>query len=40
MGVNWRWIEGESPVFFVEDDEDKKQRVQKIIDRVSDGENT
>ncbi|MBC3087399.1 MBL fold metallo-hydrolase [Staphylococcus capitis] len=38
--VPWVSIEGESPVFYVEDDEDKKQRVQKIIERVRDGENT
>ncbi|MBU5272532.1 MBL fold metallo-hydrolase [Staphylococcus caprae] len=38
--VPWVSIEGESPVFFINDDNDKQQRVQKIIDRVRNGENT
>ena len=38
--VPWVSIEGESPVFFINDEDDKQQRVQKIIDRVRNGENT
>lgn len=38
--VPWVSIEGESPVFFINDDNDKQQRVQKIIDSVRNGENT
>lgn len=38
--VPWVSIEGESPVFFINDENDKQQRVQKIIDRVRNGENT
>lgn len=38
--VPWVSIKGESPVFFINDDNDKQQRVQKIIDRVRNGENT
>lgn len=38
--VPWVSIEGEQPVYFINDDNDKKQRIQRIIDRVRQGENT
>lgn len=38
--VPWVAIEGEDAVFFVENEEDKRKRLQKIIDRVRRGEHT
>ncbi|MFP3486493.1 hypothetical protein [Staphylococcus haemolyticus] len=38
--VPWVAIEGEGAVFFVENEEDKRKRLQKIIDRVRRGEHT
>ncbi|WP_324293420.1 MULTISPECIES: MBL fold metallo-hydrolase [Staphylococcus] len=38
--VPWVAIEGEGAVFFVENEEDKRNRLQKIIDRVRRGEHT
>lgn len=38
--VPWVAIEGEGAVFFVENEEDKRNRLQKIIDRIRRGEHT
>lgn len=38
--VPWVAIEGEDAVFFVGNEEDKRKRLQKIIDRVRRGEHT
>ena len=38
--VPWVAIEGEGAVFFVENEEDKRNRLQKSIDRVRHGEHT
>lgn len=38
--VPWVAIEGEDAVFFVENEEDKRKRLQKIIDRIRRGEHT
>ncbi|WP_415426290.1 MBL fold metallo-hydrolase [Staphylococcus borealis] len=38
--VPWVAIEGEDAIYYVENEEDKQNRVQNIIDRVRRGENT
>lgn len=38
--VPWVAIEGEGSVFFADNEEDKRERLQNIIDRVRNGENT
>ncbi|CAM2987842.1 hypothetical protein STAR110904_00175 [Staphylococcus argensis] len=38
--VPWVSIKGESPVYFVKDEEEKQKNIQCIIDRVRDGANS